>query len=458
MKYGIKESKVCLTDLGKTEKESNVKLEREDSQIFNISETSWWDEKKVKDKIDFSKTPIVPLERIDLDDNVVIMSIVKHSRMKKATARRSVGENTNTKDSVISVRKRSSGISNEIVRKLRDNTEKNPHEIAQSGKKNGLGAKSQGKFSFGQSLGKKASPKKRNFDWGLSALVKKSTRLMDLASATKRKALQKALSLIKHEYTQKKIVIQKSKKILQNAKNIQNSSNDQQKTKMSQRKRIFEEKNRELLKTIRKKDFEIKLARLNVGDINNWKQKEIDTENKIKEQMLKILTPEKIKAKVIVDKLPSEAVSSAGKCMDSLVAVAREMAKKKITHEFSLDIELGQNESPDVEMSQNQNPDVAVSHDGSPHIEMSRKEDGNPQDIVQDNLDVNFERVVKHDNVARFDCISKTVAKEIGLELIENVCKTSENTELIENDYNTKLTEKTVKPESTELIENEYKT
>ena len=397
MKYGIKDSKVCLTDLGKRERK--IKLERENSQMFNISETSWWDEKKVKDKIDFSKTPIVPLKRIDIDEDVIISSIVKNSKGKKATTKNKI-EDTNT--------------TTNLMRSLRSDHMKTSHEIVHFENKNRLESKTQNrsKVPFRQHIGKIASPKKRNIDWDLKTSVKKSSRLMDQASATKRKALQKALSLIKNKDTQKKKVIKKPTKIFQSTKTIENRSSGLHTSKIlhNQRKRIFEENNKEPTTATANKDCVVKLARLNMGEIKNWKKKENDTENKIKEQMLKILTPEKIKARVIVDKLPSETLSSTEKCTNTLIDSARGMGKKNLTHEFSLDVEntCSKTENYAVDISTNQHLDFAeseteksdVKRQSEDHdVEMSRN--GNAQVIgfVKDILDLILERVVNNDNV-----------------------------------------------------------
>ena len=335
-KYGIKNLEICLTDLVKPERNSKMQLKRENSQMFNISETLWWDAKKVKDKIDFRKTPIVPLKR--LDDNVAIM---KDSKDEKATAKSNI-EDTNGKTNLTRSVRNVSSCSNAVGR-----------------------TQNRSKVSSEHIRGKTTSLGRKDVDFRTP--VKKSSRLLEQACVTKRKAHQKALSLIENKDTHLKRI--KLKQSSPSTKTIQMSSHGPHKNKMlhGQRKRLLEESDKASVTANTSNDCVVKLARLSLGDIENWKEKGNDSENKIKEQMLKILTPEKIKSRVIVDKLPSEAFSN-------LKSITKDTGKKTSTHRCRLDVENSKTGNQDVELNTSEHAAVAIIQTENHDVELTQSQ------------------------------------------------------------------------------------
>ena len=362
-KYGIQESRVCIRNVCDPKNNLKRHIKRESSKI-DISEASWWNESKVKDRIDFSKTPIVPLERIDINkfsgqtritrkrmnqsEITELLSAAK--KVRKSTKQRSYNMSSSikmeievNKDLVIprnlrrSERKNDSGHSSAVIKDLSEKRgDKTLYERKCS--INIMKSRKDSAKLFGESLralrdksGNAQDRKMKTINRNTTSIkkkyimkatsrlkiespVKKSTRLMDIESSRRRKALEKAVQLIKKEQPRKCTSSQHDKistlKIKHGSNKSQRSTiviliDDEKPNNSKQRKKKF--KNAKLTPYC-KRDCEVKLFRLKAGDVTNWKQKEIQTENKIKALMTKLLTPAKLKSKIVVYKMSQSEI------------------------------------------------------------------------------------------------------------------------------------------------------
>ena len=405
-RFKIYESCIILNDVIKDKSVSkrNIKIKdsaRKETDI-NISTTSWWKKRHIEEKIDFNKAPIVSLRKIDSvqTGGSKAMSMLAsgfNSIRYGADAKPRFCKKQNSKRVFCPQKKNTNKKDFSKFKKIKNGNFKSVTIPSR-----GIVKKCSGfNKPFYTRRMNKMKPEKP---------LKQSLRIMDLETGTRRKALEHAISLIKKKPAKKAV-----------NKRIENDSSESKQflrpcqtsplTRLPDcQLAVRRNKRKGVPGIVGVKDCEIKMPRLKDSDVLNWKEKELKSKEKLRNQMTKLLSPEKTNLKVALEKLSPKNIK---KYSEEGIAVCEEVKQNLFGGKYS---ETGSQNDVDVQVQYLMNEiicKVSENCDNSSTEETIK--------AAGDIVDELIERVCrKSDKLKMY--VSTQVAKDIVNEIIDKVC------------------------------------